>query len=382
MNNPPDLLADIPPFYAMEMLKLAFELEKEGHKVCRLEVGQPIIPTPKAVIDEAQRMLREQPLTYCPALGLLELREAIVQHYFDFYGLRIDLSSVVITPGTSLGLYIALLMNFKKGANIAVASPSYPCYRNIISALGYTLTEITTSAEHNYLLTPELLAEYGKNLDGILIASPNNPTGSVYSAAELERLVLYCRQQGIRILSDELYHGITYEEKAQTILKFDQHAIVMNGFSKFFAMTGWRVGWMIVPSDDIDRYERLLQNMLLCTSTLTQAAAVKAFSAYAELNQQVITYKKNRDILYDALSNAGVAPPYKPQGAFYMYVELPRISLNSIDFCKKLLYEKHVAVAPGTDFVGPSKTCAIRLSFCQHQEVIEEAARRLEQLLR
>lgn len=367
----------IPPFYTMEMMKFAAELESSGVKVAHLEVGQSIARTPQIVVDAAVKALHDTPMNYCSALGLFELRQAIAAHYFTAYGLEIDPNCVVITPGTSLGLYISLLMNFPKGAKIAIAAPSYPCYRNVIAALGFTAVEIPTYAAQNYLITPDHLAEYGEGIAGLLIASPNNPTGSMYDENSLKKLAAYCYDKGIYILSDEIYHGIVYEHAAQTILKFTDRATVINGFSKYFAMTGWRLGWIIISKEDVGRYESLLQNIILCTSPLTQMAAIKAFSASQELDVNVANYKKNRDSLHEALLKAGLTQTFKPQGAFYIYVELPDVNLKSMDVCKKLLLDEHIAVAPGLDFSSSETTCCIRLSFCQHQDVIEHAAGRL-----
>ena len=370
----------IPPFYTMEMMRYAHELERVGKTVYHLEVGQSVAKTPAAVMEEAALALREKPLNYCSALGLLELREAIVKHYEHAYQLKINLDSVVISPGSSLALYVALVLNFTKSARIAIASPSYPCYRNVIRSLGFTLVEIPTKRENNYLLTAEQLSDY-QNIDGILVASPNNPTGSMYDDASLQALAQYCENKRIKILSDELYHGITYGDKATSILKYNLSAIVINGFSKYFCMTGWRVAWMIVPQETLRRYETFLQNMLLCTSPLNQYAAVKAF-AYPELDANVTMYEMNRNILYDALTDAGLSQIYKPAGGFYIYVELEKCRMDSLEFCKKLLYEENVAVSPGMDFSSASKSCDIRLSFCQSQNVVEYAADKLNNFIK
>jgi aspartate/methionine/tyrosine aminotransferase len=372
---------NIPPFYTMEMMRYAAELEATGKQILHLEVGQSIAPTPKAVVDEAIKALQSSSLNYCSALGLLELRKAISAHYQQSYNLSVDPECIVITPGSSLGLYIALLTNFTKGDKIAIASPSYPCYRNVIRSLGLTLVEIPTYHHDDYLITPETLAKYS-DIDGILIASPNNPTGSMYDEKMLKSLSIYCQNSGIKILSDELYHGITYEKKAETILKFNSEATVINGFSKYFAMTGWRVAWMIVPKEDVRLYESLLQNMILCTSSLTQIAAVKAFDAYDELNRFVAMYKNNRDVLYDSLIHAGIKNIYKPAGGFYIYVEFENLQVNTLDFCKKILFEQGVAVSPGLDFSSKAKHCCIRISFCQSPEIVELASDKLSHFIK
>lgn len=361
----------VPPFYTMEMMKLSKDFEVAGNDVYHLEAGQPFAPTPKPVLEEASRILQKDSLSYCPALGYAPLREAIAQHYRFVYELEINPERVIITPGSSLGLYIALLANFEKGAKIAVPTPSYPCYRNLIGLLGLTFVEIPTKQEENYLLDQELLENL--NIDGLLIASPNNPTGSMYDENSLKRLASYCQQKKIKIIVDEIYHCITYEQEAKTALNYNNDAVVVNGFSKYFAMPGWRLGWLIVPEYRINDYKNLLQNMILCSSSLTQIAAVKAFSAYEELDEHVFNYKRNRDILFDALKKSGIKKIYKPQGAFYIYVELEQLEFNCMEFCKTLLQEEGVAVAPGIDFDANSK-CSIRLSYSQNQEVVEKGA--------
>lgn len=373
---------DIRPFYTMEMMKLAAQLETSGQTVYHLEVGQSSAPTPALVIDEAIRILRTGQLNYCSALGLMELRNEIVGHYKYAYNIEVDPNRVVITPGTSFGLYIALLVNFNKGDRIAIASPSYPCYQNVINSLGLIPIEIITHQEQDYLITPETLERYRReNINGILIASPNNPTGSVYDQKELKTLISFCKQSGIKLLSDEIYHGITFEKKAETALRFDDQATVINGFSKYFCMTGWRVGWLIVPREEISLYESLLQNAVLCTSPLNQGAAMKGFLCYQELDKNVEWYKENRDILYDALIDAGIERVYKPHGGFYIYLEIDKTNLKSLELCKKLLYNESVAVAPGMDFSNNNKTC-IRLSFAQRKETIEKAADKLNSFIK
>lgn len=381
MNILDDRKLHIPPFYTMEMMKYAAELEKSSEKIYHLEVGQPTVPTPPAVTQAAIEALKDSSLNYCSALGLIDLRYSIANHYHYAYGINISPNNIVITPGSSLGLYIALLMNFNKGANIAIASPSYPCYKNIIRSLGFNVIEIKTNIENGYLLMPDDLKTLNNSIDGVLIASPNNPTGSMYNSEKLKNFSEYCYANNILILSDEIYHGITYEEKAETILKYNENVIIINGFSKYFAMTGWRVGWLVVPQHDIFRYESLLQNMILCTSTLTQYAAIKAFSDYTLLNNYVEQYKTNLNILYLTLCKTGLTKIYKPLGAFYIYLELDEIELDSMEFCKKLLYEEGVAVAPGMDFSTEVSRCSIRLSFCQKQEIIEQAAIKLESFI-
>ena len=333
----------------MEMMKLAAQLENKGRTIYHLEVGQPTVSAPQVVYDAAIEALKQGRLDYCPALGLTELREAIAQHYQHFYGLTIDPDCVVITPGASFALYIALLLNFKQGANIAIAVPSYPCYRNVIESLGLNVIELQTDQACEYLLHPEELASSGQNIDGILLASPNNPTGSLYDYDAWKSLSDYCRSNNIKILSDEIYHGITFERPAFTAKSFSEEAIVINGFSKYFAMTGWRVGWLLIDKQAIRQYENLLQNILLCTSPLNQIAAIKAFSTYEELDKNVQVYRNNRDKLYHALIHCGFSC-FKPKGGFYLYLELNDFASNSMMLCEKIIHETGIALAPGLDF--------------------------------
>ncbi len=219
------------------------------------------------------------------------------------------------------------------------------------------------------------------HINGVLIASPNNPTGSMYTSDKLKYFADYCYANNIHILSDEIYHGITYNDKAETILKYNENATVINGFSKYFAMTGWRIGWLVVPEYEISRYENLLQNMILCTSTLNQYAAIKAFSDYSLLDKYVEQYNTNLNILYSVLCESGLTKIYKPRGSFYIYLELDKINIDSMELCKKLLYEEGVAVAPGMDFSTEISHCSIRLSFCEKQEIIEQAAIKLKSFI-
>lgn len=372
---------NIPPFYTMEMMKYAAELEQSGTEVYHLEVGQSYVPTPHAVVEEATKTLQNTPINYCSALGLYELRAEIAMHYERKHGIQVSPNRIIITPGSSLGLYITLLMSFRKHSKIAVFSPSYPCYRNVIRLLGHELIEIVTKRENNYLMTPDELEPY-KNIDGIIIASPNNPTGSVYDSKTYQALINFCEQHGIQIISDEIYHGISYETVAETALKFSNQAIVVNGFSKYFAMTGWRIGWAVIDENDIERYESLLQNVILCSSMLTQKSAVKAFAAYQELDAHVKNYREKRDILFNELLSAGLIHISKPQGGFYIYLEFDHSEFDSMELCKRILYEEKVATAPGIDFVSNQNKCSIRLSFCQDTHVIESAAKRIKRFFK
>ncbi len=374
----------MPPFYTMEMMRHAAQMEQQGKAVYHLEVGESMASAPPEVKTALQQILAEEaPLKYCSALGLIELREAIANHYLHFYDLQVDPERIIVTPGSSLALYISLVLNFHRQAKIAIAAPSYPCYRNVIRSLDYELIEIPTHYEDNFLITPEMLLKYADSIDGLLIASPNNPTGSLYELEHLREIVDICEKYQIRLISDEIYHGITYDDQnAETCLKLSDASLVINGFSKYFAMTGWRLGWMIVPAADIRRYESFLQNVILCTSSLTQKAAIHAFNQYDLLNCYVANYQKNRDLLWNALIDAGLQHVYKPAGGFYIYADLTEINMNSMQFCRELLQSTGVAVAPGIDFSSNMGKCSIRLSFCQDSRVIERASVRINNFIK
>jgi aspartate/methionine/tyrosine aminotransferase len=370
----------VPPFLAMDVLRAANERAAAGTHVIHLEVGQPGSPAPAAVLDVAGQALTGEPIGYTDALGVAPLREAIAVHYQAQYGIAVDPAEVVVTTGSSAAFLLAFLAAFEPGDRVGLAVPGYPAYRNILTALGIEPVLIKVGENAHYQPNPELLAELGR-LDGLIVASPANPTGTMIGAAALERLAACCRDRSIRLISDEIYHGITYETAAVTARVFGREAIVVNSFSKYYCMTGWRLGWMLVPPDLARSVECLAQNFYISPPALSQLAALPVFGCRGELDGHVARYRSNRDLLIGALNSAGLTRFAPAEGAFYLYVDISNLTRDSENFCQRLLAETGVAVTPGLDFDPIDGGCWMRLSFAGSTEEVGEAARRLKDWL-
>jgi aspartate/methionine/tyrosine aminotransferase len=370
----------VPPFIAMDVLRAANERQAAGAEIIHLEVGQPGTSAPEAVLQAARRALVTEPIGYTDALGIAPLREVIAAHYQAQYGVGVDPAEVVVTTGSSAAFLLAFLAAFEPGDRVGLAIPGYPAYRNILSALGIEPVLIAVGENAHYQPTPELLANLG-SLDGLIVASPANPTGTMISAAELARLAAYCRDRGIRLVSDEIYHGITYETKAATARAFGREAVIVNSFSKYYSMTGWRLGWMLVPPDLARSVECLAQNFYISPPALSQLAALPVFGCCAELDGHVARYRINRDLLICMLSAAGLTRFAPAEGAFYLYVDISSLTRDSEEFCRRLLSETEVAVTPGLDFDPIDGGGWVRFSFAGSTESVAEAARRLKDWL-
>jgi aspartate/methionine/tyrosine aminotransferase len=366
----------VPPFIAMDVLKEALAREAAGHSVIHLEVGQPGTPAPLAVLDAARQALAQDRLGYTDALGTLALREAIARHYQEQYSVAVDPGDIVVTTGSSTAFQLAFLAAFEPGDRVALAAPGYPAYRNILSALGLEPVLIEVGENAHYQPNPESLAEAGK-LAGLIVASPANPTGTMIPKDDLALLALYCREHGIRLVSDEIYHGITYENAPHTARAFGGQAIIVNSFSKYYSMTGWRLGWMVVPADLARSVECLAQNFYVSPPALSQLAALAAFGCRVELDGHVARYRANRDRLIGALADAGLTRFAPAEGAFYLYVDVSALTDDSQAFCRRMLAETGVATTPGRDFDPIHGDSWVRLSFAGSSEDIAEAARRL-----
>ena len=367
----------IPPFIVMDVMQAASEREALRRAVYHLEVGQPGTPAPSGVLEAAHRALREHRLGYTVALGIPELRSAIAAHYRDYYGVAVDPEQVVVTTGSSTGFLLSFLSAFDAGDRVAMASPGYPCYRNILNALGIDPVLLMVEGEHRFQPTPELLDEAvgrGGPIDGLIVASPSNPTGTMLDAEALGALSSYCRDNGIRLISDEIYHGITYGQKAATALAFGNQSIVINSFSKYYSMTGWRLGWMIVPRDIFRAVECLAQNMFISPPSLSQFAAVAAFDCTEELDRNVARYAANRALLLAELPRAGFDRLAPVDGAFYIYANVGERTTDSVSYCTRILDETGVAVTPGVDFDPDRGHRFIRFSYAESTETIAAAA--------
>lgn len=369
--------AGISPFIAMEVLAAANKRQETHGDVLHLEVGEPAAGAPPAVLDAARSALSSERMGYTEALGLPRLRERIAAHYRLRYGVEVDPGRVVVTTGASGAFLLSFLAAFDHGDRVALAEPGYPAYRNILSALGLDVVALPVEADTRYQPTAAVLDRLDAPVDGLILASPSNPTGTMLPPPALAELVANCRDRGIRLISDEIYHGITYDEPAATVLAYDSDCVVVNSFSKYFAMTGWRLGWMILPPDLLSAVERLTQNFYISPPTLPQHAAIAAFDCYDELDAYVQLYGRNRALLLDRLPKAGLDRLAPADGAFYVYADVSRHSNDSRDFCKRMLNEIGVAATPGVDFDPARGHAFVRFSFAGSEADVATAAERL-----
>jgi aspartate/methionine/tyrosine aminotransferase len=380
MSLKPSRRGLVPPFIAMDVLRAANAREAAGERVIHLEVGQPGTPAPRAVLDAARQALAADKLGYTDAEGIPPLRAAIAADYRARYGVAVDPAEIFVTTGSSAAFQLAFLAAFEPGDRVALAAPGYPAYRNILSALGLETVLIEAGENAHYQPNPELLADI-PDLAGLIVASPANPTGTMIAPAELRRLADYCRDRGIRLVSDEIYHGITYEGAAETARTFGREAIIVNSFSKYYSMTGWRLGWMLVPPDLARSVECLAQNFYISPPALSQHAGIAAFSCKAELDGHVARYRANRDLLIATLQNAGLGRFAPADGAFYLYVDVSALTRDSGAFCRRMLAKIAIAATPGRDFDPLHGDDWLRLSFAGSTEDIAEAASRLAEWL-
>lgn len=367
----------VAPFYAMEVLKAANERAASGADVLHLEIGEPSTGAPARVIEAAAEVMRRERLGYTEALGTAPLRRAIAGHYAAAYGIDVDPGRVVATMGSSGAFLLAFTAAFEAGDRIALAAPGYPAYHNILTALGIEPVVVPSGPEERFQPTAALLDRTAGKLDGLLLASPANPTGTMVTGAALAELVAYCRERGIRLVSDEIYHGISYDSAAETVLGLSDQAIVINSFSKYFCMTGWRLGWMVLPEDLVRPTECLAQNMFVSPSALSQHAAAAVFDCRAELDANVARYAENRRVLLESLPRAGFDRLAPADGAFYIYADIRGLTNDSVDFCKRMLAEIGVAATPGIDFDRDRGNGYMRFSFAGSTEDIRAASRRI-----
>jgi aspartate/methionine/tyrosine aminotransferase len=362
----------------MDVMAEANRLEAAGRAIVQLETGQPSTGAPALVREAAIAAVAGHTLGYTEALGLRPLRARIAAHYGEKHGLDIDPGRVVVTTGTSAGLMIAYLALSGAGGRVGVARPSYPCYRNIALALGMTLVEIPTLAADGFQPNGPALSRFGHSLDLVVLGSPANPTGAVLSRAQLAEIAAWSRDAGVPVVLDEVYHGLTYGAAATTMLAVDPDAVVLNGFSKYYAMTGWRLGWMVVPPRLVRAVECLAQNLYIAPPTLSQHAGIAGFDATEELEINVARYAANRRLLLDALPRLGVTVPVTPEGAFYIYARLPDAWPDSVALARRWLEEIGVAVTPGIDFDTVDGRRHIRLAYAGATLDVAEAVRRLD----
>ncbi len=374
----------VEPFLAMDVLAAAAALEAAGRKVIHMEVGQPGAPAPGPVLAAAAEALKGGRLGYTEALGIAPLRARIARHYRDAYGVDLSPSRVMVTTGSSGGFNLLFLGAFDPGDRIAMASPGYPAYRNILKALGLVAVEIEVGPDTRWALTAEHVerAHAQAPLAGVLVASPANPTGTMTSPEELKRLVELCDAAEMRFISDEIYHGLVYAGRAETALRLGGEAIVVNSFSKYYCMTGWRVGWLVLPENLVRPFERLAQSLFISVPELSQRAAVAAFDSTAELEAVKAGYARNRATLLQRLPALGFDELLPVDGAFYVYASVARFTNDAHDFASRMLNEAGVAATPGPDFDHTRGHRYIRFSFAGTEQAIEEGIERLSAWLK
>jgi aspartate/methionine/tyrosine aminotransferase len=373
--------AGIAPFYVMDVWLAAAERQRSHGDLVNLSAGQPSAQAPAPVRAAAAEALANHSLGYTVALGIPELREAIAESYPRRYGITVSPEDVVVTTGSTNGFLLAFLACFDVGDRVAVASPGYPCYRNILSALGCEVVEIPCGPETRFQPTVEMLAAITPPVTGLVLASPANPTGTVIPPEDLAAIATWCETTGVRLVSDELYHGLVYPGAPATSCAWEtsREAIVVNSFSKYFAMTGWRLGWLLVPPALHRAVDRLTGNFSICPPTLPQLAGVAAFTpeSIAEADALVDDYAVNRAILLRGLPEIGLPRLAPADGAFYVYADISDHSTDSLDFCARLLADTGVAIAPGVDFDTVHGGAYVRLSFAGATAEVSEALRRM-----
>lgn len=365
----------------MDVLSAANTKAAAGQDVIHMEVGEPCGGPPRRVIEAAKRMLGHRPLGYTEAVGKPALRRAIADHCRAVYSLEVDADRIAVTVGASGGFVLSFLAAFDVGDRVIVPEPAYPAYRNILSALGVEVVRLGLGPDTDFKPTPAQLDTIEGPIHGLIIASPSNPTGTMLDADELKNLASYCEDRAIRLISDEIYHGITYGQPAQTVLEYAPDAIVINGFSKYFCMTGWRLGWVVLPEDLIRPVEVLAQNLFISPPTLSQEAALTAFDCSAELDLRLGTYRRNRQTLLELLPKAGLKKFAPADGAFYLYADVSHLTDDSKPFCERLLDETGIALAPGADFDSVNGHRYVRLAFCGAHDRMVKGAERLARWL-
>ena len=370
----------VAPFLAMDVLARAAEKERRGDSVVHMEVGQPGAPAPLAVREAAKAAIDTGRIGYTEALGLVALRERIARHYRDAYGVEVGPERIAVTTGSSAGFVLAFLAMFEPGDRVAITAPGYPAYRNIFEALGVEVVTIPLEKADGYVMTARAVraAHAHKPLKGVLAMSPANPSGTMIGRAGLADLGAACREAGIWFVSDEIYHGLTYDAPAQTALAVDPDAVIVNSFSKYYCMTGWRIGWLVLPPALVRPVEVLAQSLYISAPYISQVAAIAAFEATDELEVIKAGYARNREILLEALPRIGITEMHPVDGAFYVYADIARFTNDSLDFCKRMLDEAGIAATPGLDFDPVEGAHHMRLSFAGTEADCREGMRRLE----
>lgn len=384
MSHKSARVKDVRPFQVMRLLARAKELESQGRDIVHMEVGEPDFSTPQPVIDAAQSVIATGMMHYTPATGLPALRQRIAQFYHDRYQISVDPACIVITPGASGALLLALAAVIDPGKKILMADPGYPCNRNFTRFLDGQVASVPVDATDDYQMTAEkLAAHWDDDVVGVLLASPANPTGTLIPEAELQSIIRFVEKKAGMIFMDEIYHGLIYTASVPTILKYTRNCFVINSFSKYFGMTGWRVGWLVAPQDYVEAVDNFAQNIFLAAPTPSQHAALAAFdeNTITILEQRRLEFKQRRDFLLPALRDIGFDIKTEPQGAFYIYADCSRFSHDSLTFVEKMLEEIGVAITPGNDFGSYRENVHVRFAYTTSMERLQEGVKRLRSYL-
>lgn len=372
---------DIRPFYVMDLLAHAKDLEAKGRSIIHLEVGEPDFSTAEPVIDAGIQSLRKLNTHYTPALGLPELRQSIAELYRRKFNIKIDARRIVVTPGASGALQLALSVLADPGDNVLLSDPGYPCNRNIAKVLGINGVTVPVGTDTHYQLSAEHVRKnWEKNTRAAMVSSPSNPTGTVMPAVQMNELIDAVDENGGYLIVDEIYQGLTYDIKDNTALSLSDDVFVINSFSKYYGMTGWRLGWMVIPDNYVDAVDRIAQNLFLAPTTMSQYAALVAFEPETEeiLQSRVDIFKQRRDYLVPALKNIGFKIPVEPQGAFYVYADCSALTQDSFSWTQDLLEAEGVAVTPGIDFGDFEANTHVRFAYTSPVEDLEIAINRIE----
>jgi aspartate/methionine/tyrosine aminotransferase len=365
---------EVEPFHAISISRLAHALQAQGRSVIHMEFGQPSTGAPQAAIAEAHRVLDREAMGYWESTPL---KARLSRHYQDAYGLDIDPDRFILTCGASPALVLALSAVFRPGDRVALGRPGYVAYRNTLKALHLNPVEIACGPQMRFQLTAESLAALDPAPQGVIIASPANPTGSILEPDEMAAIAEVCRARGVRIISDEIYHGLSYGEPARSMLEFQPEALVINSFSKYFSMVGWRLGWLLAPACDLARARAYVGNFFLTAPSLSQHAGLAALDCREELDGHIHVYRRNRQLLLDALPQLGLRTIAPPDGAFYIYADIAHLTDDSLEFCETLLRDTGVATAPGLDFDPVEGRRFFRMSFAVSTPQIEAAIARM-----
>ncbi len=372
--------SNVDPFIVMDVMESARKAEANGKHVIHMEVGQPGTPAPKLATQFISDEISNNDLGYTVTLGLPELRNRISKLYGDWYNIDLNPDRIIITTGSSGAFILSFAALFDVGDRVGIAAPGYPSYRQILKSQDLIPVDIFTELQNKFQPIPKDIKE--NNLNGLLVASPANPTGSMLDKKKLEELIYTAHENKVSFISDEIYHGIQYENNPTSALEISNECYVINSFSKYFSMTGWRVGWMIVPEDHVRQVERLSQNLFICPPHVSQLTALSAMDAKEELNTNVEVYKKNRSILLEELPKAGLNKFSPPDGAFYIYIDISEYSKDSLNFCREVLDKAGVAITPGLDFDQKRGNSTIRFSYARSTEDIIEGANRIKKFMK